>query len=449
VSACLGDYVRKAAASGTLVVQPRMGFGDPRLMRRGLRATRQVEAPTVGTITVDSYTRVGDDLSAARALAAGDELNGYPLVCLPPAVTREVIVGLHDEAFPVQVRHGSARPAAIFDALIKAGLSATEGGPISYCLPYGRVPLRESVANWVRCCECLADAASGVPHLETFGGCLLGQLCPPSLLVAVSVLEAMFFAEHGITDLSLSYAQQVCPEQDAEAIAALRSLAHEFLPDADLHVVLYTYMGVYPRTRAGALALLEESARLAVRTGAERLIVKTVAEAHRIPTITENTQALSTATWAADRAARTSLPDPDIPDEGAPGTGIRAEARAIIGEVLNLADRSGLAGAFVAAFRRGLLDVPFCLHPDNAGATSSYIDTDGRLRWSATGALPIAAVGAAGPPAALSAVGLLDSLSYIARTFDRAALRRTPAGAIPRVTEPTNGDRTDEWSINR
>ena len=69
--------------------------------------------------------------------------------------------------------------------------------------------------------ELVADRG-GRAHLETFGGCLLGQLCPPSLLVAISVLEALFFVQHGLRSVSLSYAQQTHPAQDIEALAALR-----------------------------------------------------------------------------------------------------------------------------------------------------------------------------------------------------------------------------------
>src|SRR5262249_23553693 len=158
--------------------------------------------------------------------------------------------------------------------------------------PYGRTPLAESVEHWSEATEMLAAdcAARGLTaHLETFGGCLLGQLCPPSLLVAMSVLEAMFFVQHGITSLSLSYARQVDPRQDVEALAALRQLAGLLLPTGiDWHVVVYTYMGMFPRTPLGALRVLDASVDVAIRGGAQRLIVKTAAEAHRIPTVAEN-----------------------------------------------------------------------------------------------------------------------------------------------------------------
>ena len=123
------------------------------------------------------------------------------------------------------------------------------------------------------------------------GGCLLGQLCPPGLLVATSVLEALFFVQHGIRSVSLSYAQQTSASQDEEAIQALARLAAERLPAIDTHVVVYAYMGRFPRTPRGASRLLADAARLAVRTGAARLIVKTTVESVRIPSVAENVAA--------------------------------------------------------------------------------------------------------------------------------------------------------------
>ncbi|MFC8533045.1 amino acid--tRNA ligase-related protein [Streptomyces sp. NPDC057249] len=423
-----GAFVAASAAAGRLVVQPRMGFGDPRAMRTGLRGTKAATATTAGTLTIDSYTRVGDLAGARAALADGAGLNGYPIATHPPAVTRALLEGVHDDGFPVQVRHGSARPQAIVRALLAAGLDATEGGPVSYCLPYGRTPLRESVAAWAEGCALLAEHArpGSVPHLESFGGCLLGQLCPPGLLVATSVLECLFFAQHGVRSVSSSYAQQTDPGQDEEAVRALRRLAGELLPaGVDHHVVLYTYMGVYPRTERGATRLLEASARLAVRAGADRLLVKTTAESRRIPTVAENVRALETA------AAAAALAGPPLP-EGRDDSEVYAEARALVEAVLGL--HPDLARALPAAFARGLLDVPFCLHPDNAGRSRSVIGSDGRLRWSDTGAMPIRP-DAPADLAPLTAEGLLGALNHVADRYDRP-----PAGPVaglrPRTDTP-------------
>jgi methylaspartate mutase epsilon subunit len=412
-----GAFVRDQHAAGRLVVQPRMGMSDPAAMRAGLLATERAAATTVATITLDSYTRVGDLAAARAALDSGAGLNGYPITSHDIATTRAVLAGV---GVPVQVRHGSATPDHIVATLVQAGLHATEGGPVSYCLPYSRTPLAESVDSWARCCEALAATrnAGTEPHLESFGGCLMGQLCPPSLLVAISVLEGMFFRQHGLASMSLSYAQQTHPGQDREAVLALRRLAGELLSDVDWHVVVYTYMGVYPRTPGGATTLLAAAARLAVYTGAARLIVKTTAEARRIPTVAENVAALeaAAAVAAACPPVRETVAD----------TGIYAEARALVDAVLDLGPDVGRALA--AAFRLGYLDVPFCLHPDNAGRARGRLDDDGRLRWSRTGSMPLRPDPAPGHPE-LTATGLLTALSYVERRFDDAALEGCLEGA--------------------
>ncbi|MBP2703224.1 FAD/NAD(P)-binding protein [Microbispora sp. RL4-1S] len=430
----LQEHVRRAKEAGKLVVQPRMGFAAPEEMALGLRAVARARATTIGTITLDSYTRVGDHVGARRALGAGHPLNGYPIVAHGAHLTEAVAAYAVDdrtpgaEPIPVQVRHGSANPRAIFRTAIMAGLTASEGGPVSYCLPYGRTPLAESVRNWDAAVVELADGAGergARAHLETFGGCMLGQLCPPSLLIALSVLEGLFFAQRGIPTVSLSYAQQTNPVQDVEALAALRLLAGEVLPShVDWHVVLYTYMGVFPRTAGGAGRLLDASAELAVRGGAERLIVKTAVEADRIPTVPENIAALERAARVADLATRTVSAVPWAAD--ADCSELLDEARALVAAV---ADGGDVGKALVRAFAAGVLDVPFCLHRDNLGLTRTRIDDDGRLRWAHTGRLPLPAP--ARSDGRIGAHRLLSMLRFTADGHDRAALRERTPRALP------------------
>ncbi|WP_234359267.1 methylaspartate mutase [Plantactinospora sp. BC1] len=424
VASSFGDYVRQARASGRLVVQPRMGFGDPEMMRAGLLATKQVGGATVGTLTLDSYTRVGDHDAALRALADGAPLNGYPIVSHSAATTRAVLHGIHGPDFPVQVRHGAARPERIIEAAIAAGLSATEGGPASYCLPYGRVPLRDALVSWRRACELLVAASrAGVqPHLESFGGCMMGQLCPPGLLVAITVLEALFFVQEGLHSVSVSYTQQANPAQDEEAILALHRIASELLVGADWHIVLYTYMGAYPRTPGGARLLGRRAAELAMRTGVARLLVKTQAEAFRIPTVADNVAALTDAAAVARRAG------PPVAVDSGRDSAVHTEARLLIDTVLDL--DADVGRAIVTAFERGILDVPFCIHPDNAGLSRSYIESDGRLAWSDGGRMPIVTRG--DRSRRLSSDGLLRALTHIQRECDRLAAIGPPSdGAEP------------------
>ena len=411
----LGEYVGRHRGR-RLVVQPRMGFGEPDEMRAGLLAVRSAGLPAaVGTVTLDSYTRQGQHDRAAMALSAGVDLNGYALVALGAERGTRMLEGVGTPDFPIQVRHGSPFPEEIFATMLEIGLTASEGGPVSYCLPYSRVPLRESTRAWSRAARLLARRLDSgeTCHLESFGGCMLGQLCPPALLVALSVLECVFFAEHGVASVSASYAQQTSAEQDTEALLALRALLAEHLPGVDWHVVLYTYMGLFPSSESGARSLLRDSARLAVRTGTERLIVKTTAEAHRIPTVAENVAALTDA----HRAAAVFRP---AAASRATDSQVYWDAKTLIDAVRGSAP--SLAEALPLAFERGVLDVPFCLHPDNRNETRCVVGSDGRLEWWDVGRMPLrgsAAVRAGRP--ALDHQTLIEDLEYQRRRYDRAA----------------------------
>jgi methylaspartate mutase epsilon subunit len=401
-------FIERAKARSQLVVQPRMGFGDISSMRAGLEAVSH-HAGALGTITLDSYTRVGDHQSALRCLNEGSPLNGFPIVSHPLEALRRMLEGLHGRDFPIQVRHGTATPQSIFKRMAAVGLEATEGGPVSYCMPYSRVQLLKAVEAWAQSCQLLADTTAHC-HIESFGGCLLGQLCPPSMLLAVGLLEAMFFRQYGIRSVSLSYAQGTNMAQDQGALRALRHLAAEYLGDIQWHVVVYTYMGVFPNTTHGAGRLIADSAALAQATGCERLIVKTVAEARQIPSVCDNLQALEIARASAAQASR-----PLEPESQAYFDEILLETRQLLDVVLNL--HTNLGTAIVQAFARGLLDIPYCLHPDNAGHTRTRIDEQGALRWANTGNLPL--TGHSNATTQVHANQLIQMLHYMVDRYDQ------------------------------
>lgn len=413
MSGFLDQFVAEAQRRRALVVQPRMGFGRVEAMRAGLREVADLDAPSAGTITVDSYTRTGDLVSPSERLMAGEELNGYPIASYPPARTRDMLDGLYGPSFPIQVRHGTALPQRVIESLVRAGLDATEGGPVSYCLPYSRVPLDQSVSAWAAGCRFLAGETE-FGHIESFGGCLLGQLCPPSLLLAVTVLEGRFFLQNGIRHLSLSYAQGTHGAQDRAALRALRDLARMYLGDATWHVVLYTYMGVFPRTRHGATELIRDSAILARDADCERLIVKTISEARQIPSVAENISALRLAVAASTGRSNETTPlEYQFLDE------ILDEARCLIDAVLNL--DSDIGKALIRAFMLGVLDVPFCLHGDNHGEATCVLDDRGCLVWGSTGNLPISGRNRGVSKTRLGSGELARMLHYVADRYDNGS----------------------------
>lgn len=375
------QFIERARARDELVVQPRMGFGALSQMREGLASVAALPCAAIGTITLDSYTRVGDYQSALQCLNSSAPMNGFPIISHPIEAVRGMLAGLYSAEFPIQIRHGTAKPQNVFQRLAALGLDATEGGPVSYCMPYSRLPLAEAVSAWAQSCQVLAGATEHA-HIESFGGCLLGQLCPPSLLIAMTLLEALFFRQHGVRSVSLSYAQGTSMEQDFGALQALRELAARYLDGDHWHVVVYSYMGVFPTSSHGARRLICDSARLTKAAGCERLIVKTIAESRQIPSVEDNLDALR---MAAEVAAG------DLPtiDAGSAGYYQQTlfEARRLVETVLNL--HADIGVALVQAFARGLLDIPYCLHPDNPGRATTRIDDQGALRWGNTGSLPL------------------------------------------------------------
>nr|WP_268982711.1 FAD/NAD(P)-binding protein [Streptomyces sp. HF10] len=107
---------------------------------------------------------------------------------------------------------------------------------------------------------------------------------------------------------------------------------------------------------------------------------------------------------------------------------IYTEALRLITAVLD--HGTDIGAGLRAAFAAGVLDVPFCLHRDNAGAARGAIGDDGRLVWSGTGAMPLPVT--RGTRHAVTSSRLLGMLRYTADAHDRAAaaLTRKRAEAV-------------------
>lgn len=364
-----------------IYIQPRMGVASIADMAKGLKAVKNLNAPMIGTITIDSYTRLGQYEEAQKALKSKLELNGFPILAYSPDEIKLKVTSISNDDFLIQVRHGTPQPEKIFKQLIASNLYLTEGGPVSYCLPYSRLHLKEAISSWQTACHMLAQYPTK-SHLESFGGCLLGQLCHPSILVAIGILEAIFFQKSGIQDISLSYSQQYNLCQDLAAVSALKRLAHIYLrKNIEWHIVIYTFMGLFPQTIHGFEKILEESVQLTLLSGAKRLIVKTQEESVHIPSIDSNLQALMKA-YEFSKIPRNDV----IPDEEEENT-IFTQGKSIIEAVLNTSNK--IEDGLYQAFQRGILDVPFCLHPDNHRKAMCTIDDKGYLQWLDCGNLPI------------------------------------------------------------
>lgn len=380
------EVLREARAAGRLALQPRCGVGSHPQMTTLLKDIEQHAAPDVLSVTIDAHTRLGRFDHARSVLDRNPaDLNGYPLITHGWRRGRELNEAVRA---PLEIRHGSPDARMLFRTAVASGITSFEGGGISYNLPYSKdVPLERSLAAWRE-----VDAACGelaelglVVDRELFGT-LTAVLMPPSVSLAVSVLEAIAAAREGVRCVSVAYPQGGHAEQDVAALRAIPLLAARHLPaGVEVHPVLHEFMGVYPRERAHAEDLILYGALVARYGGATKLITKTYQEAYGIP----DTRAIIDGLHLAARAnspllSGWRLDEARIADEL---EWILAEVDALVSPVLE--SGLNLYDAIAAAFTDGTLDIPFSASRHARSAVIPARAEDGAIRILSAGALPL------------------------------------------------------------
>src|SRR6218665_1784291 len=272
VAACMA----RADQAGQVLVQPRVGVGGQREMQALLRGIESRAAPDVLTLTIDSYTRLGYFERAREVLETDPtQLNGYPLVAHGWASGSRIDAML---AAPLQVRHGSPDGRRLFAETVAAGLTSFEGGPIGYNIPYCKfVPLEASLAAWREIDELAGILATDgiVVEREMFGS-LSGVLVPPSVALSCVLVEALMACAAGCRSISLSVSQCGWIVQDVALLRAARQLCQRYLPaHVAAHVVLHQFMGIFPREREQAEAIIFVGGVAAALGGATKVITKT------------------------------------------------------------------------------------------------------------------------------------------------------------------------------
>jgi len=383
--ASAASVLAAARGSGRVAIQPRCGVGDHQEMKALLRALESHAAPDILTITIDSHTRLKRFGNAQRSLNRNPrDLNGYPLVAHGWERGRDLneAVGV-----PLEIRHGSPDARVLFDVSVASGITSFEGGGISYNLPYSKaVPISESLAAWEevdRRCGQLAQL--GVIIDRELFGTLTAVLVPPSISLAISVIEAVLAARSGVRCISIAYPQGGHLAQDVAALRSVQMLSRRYLPDdVTLHAVLHEFMGVFPRRRDNAEDLIFYGALVARLGGASKLITKTYQEAYGIPDAQANIDGLR----LANRANSPLLDFVGVDEEQ-----VAAEMELILDEVACIADpvleRRDTATAITEAFAQGTLDIPFSASKYARSDVIPKRDAEGAIRYLSAGALPL------------------------------------------------------------
>lgn len=378
------DVLRDADQSGRPAVQPRCGVGAHDDMTRLLRTLEQHGEPDILTLTIDSYTRLKRFSTAAATLRrAPRELNGYPLVAHGWRRGRELNEAVRA---PLEVRHGSPDGRELFAVTVAAGITSYEGGGITYNIPYCKdVPLDVSLEAWRQidaACGVLASAGVVVDR-EVFGT-LTAVLMPPSICLAVCLLEAYAAAVEGVRCVSIAYPQGGEIHQDIAALRLIRELGARYLPpNVEVYPVLHQFMGVFPRVTEVADALILYGGLTARLGGATKIINKTNQEAYGIPDPMANARGIrTTMLGCAEFLDFVALDEERVAEEA---YWLRREVVELIEPVLN---GGYLLKEIADAFRSGRLDVPFSASIHARSEVIPRRDEQGAIRFLHAGNLP-------------------------------------------------------------
>ncbi|MFH0246324.1 cobalamin-dependent protein [Streptomyces sp. HK10] len=379
-----------------VLIHPRTGVADVAEQTELFRVLHEAGADVL-SFQIDSLTRnnLHDQVelllkeSSAR-LDSFHGLNGFPLVNHGVAAGRTITAHFPDT--PFQVRHSTRDPRLLAEITYASGVTAFEGGALTYNLPYYRdYSPRHSVPRWM-----YVDRLTGLYH-ERFGitidreffGVLTAAMVPACIAVVSCVLEALLAAEAGVKSVSLGYAEQGNRAQDIGAIRALRRVGRRYLDrhgheDVAVYSVFHQYMAAFPGDAEKSSALLRGSAVTARLSGATRLMLKTAVESSRIPSADNNAEGLFLVKSALEGPGAPPVP----PEADAEEELIVQESSAILDAIL-AQDAADLGERVALAVERGLLDVPFSPNLWNAGRAMSVRDCTGAVRFAEIGAIPL------------------------------------------------------------
>jgi len=391
----LGWAMRRAAAEGRCLVQPRGGFGTHALHKELMQVIDREGLADVVPTTTDSYTRneqfhlaqngIEESEKAGRSL-----LNGYPIVNYGVAKAAELIDAIDKPAIMLT---GTSFPKLTGEIAFAGGYSGYLGSGIAYTSSYTKaLSIEDGIRNYQYLDRLAAMyQAQGVDLHRRQPGFLTGTNIPPSIAIVVCVLDLLLAAAQGVKNYGLEMGETLHLVQDAAAVKACRELCQEFLSRAGYRdvftpVTLLHWMGAWPHDEAQAATLISYGGTLAAIAGANSVTTKTTHEAFGIPTPKANAEGLRMTRMAVYLARGIRLDS--MPEFAAEVDLIKREARPVIDKVLEMGDGDAAVGT-VRACEAGVLDIPWSPNRQMKSRVVPARDVDGCIRIIEPGDVPI------------------------------------------------------------
>lgn len=198
--------------------------------------------------------------------------------------------------------------------------------------------------------------ASGVPLQRSYAAPLQGMICPPAVMCASLVLDALVGAEAGVRHLLLEAHENVHLQQDVATLRLLPRLARTYLKrlgheDVSVTAALRIWSGEWPELEPDAFGLLGFAVLTASLGGTSSVVIHPGAPAD----IGDAAKRVRFARSALVVTGSQRYPDSDsITDLEA---SIEREAQEMIDATLGI-ETGEVHTAVALAFERGIVEVP-------------------------------------------------------------------------------------------
>jgi methylaspartate mutase epsilon subunit len=157
-----------------------------------------------------------------------------------------------------------------------------------------------------------------------------------------------------------------------------------------LTTVFHQWMGGMPQDESRAYAVIVWGAVTAAMGNANKIMVRSPREAAGFPGLDGINAGLKSARQAINLVKQQRQAFVDHPGLKEEKELLRLETRSILDKVIDLGDGSVGAGV-IAAFNRGVIDIPFSTSRINAGRVLPVRDIEGAVRLLEPGNLPLPA----------------------------------------------------------
>lgn len=338
--------------------------------------------------TIDSHTRHNNYGEAEYGIRVSS-LNGFPAVNHGVKGCRKVTESVR---LPLICRQCAFDPKLLAEITLSSGFSGFVGGALSFFSSYNKnSPLGSAIRNYQYVDRLVSDYENRGAHIlrESFG-LAMGIIQPPSISIAMTIIDALLAARQGVKHLCLTYHQQGNLVQDIAAVRVNDELCSEYLAQLEIsgvkvYLQMNQWIGHYPTDRAQCYGIICLGASIGGLAHVQSIIVKTYEEGYGIPSKESNAECIRATKYVLGILNNQRFSESQEFREELEM--IRLETKQIIDRVLELGDGE-LALGSVRAFEAGFLDAPFSPNVLIKNRILPMRDREGAVRYFDLGNLP-------------------------------------------------------------